>query len=59
MLVSGIAAGAINGVQAAVPTLIIAIFGWIIYYLRFFGDTKEDAAVLLSTGLIPSEEEVA
>jgi tetrahydromethanopterin S-methyltransferase subunit C len=59
MLVAGIAAGAINGVQAAVPTLIIAIFGWIIYYLRFFADTKEDAAAVLSTGLLPKEEEVA
>jgi tetrahydromethanopterin S-methyltransferase subunit C len=59
MLVSGIAAGAINGVQAAVPTLIVAIFGWIIYYLRFYADTKEDAAAILSTGLIPKEEELA
>jgi tetrahydromethanopterin S-methyltransferase subunit C len=59
MFVSGIAAGAIHGVQAAVPTLIVAIFGWIIYYLRFFADTKEDAAAILSTGLIPKEEEVA
>ena len=59
MLVAGIAAGAINGIQAAVPTMIIAIFGWIIYYLRFFADTKEDAAALLSTGLLPKEEEVA
>ncbi len=59
MLVAGIASGAINGVQAAVPTLIIAIFGWIIYYLRFFADTKQDAAALLSTGLLPKEEEVA
>lgn len=59
MLVSGIAAGAINGVQAAVPVLIVAIFGWIIYYLRFFADTKEDAAAILSTGLLPKEEEVA
>jgi tetrahydromethanopterin S-methyltransferase subunit C len=58
MLVSGIASGAINGVQAAVPTLIVAIFGWIIYYLRFWADTKEDAAAMLSTGLIPPEEEV-
>jgi tetrahydromethanopterin S-methyltransferase subunit C len=59
MLVAGIASGAINGIQAAVPTLIIAIFGWIIYYLRFFADTKQDAAALLSTGLLPKEEEVA
>jgi tetrahydromethanopterin S-methyltransferase subunit C len=59
MLVSGIAAGAINGVQAAVPVLIVAIFGWIIYYLRFYADTKEDAAAILSTGLLPKEEEVA
>ncbi len=59
MLVAGIAAGAINGVQAAVPTLIIAIFGWVIYYLRFYADTKEDAAAMLSTGLLPKEEEVA
>jgi len=59
MLVAGIASGAINGVQAAVPTLIIAIFGWVIYYLRFFADTKQDAAAMLSTGLIPAEEEVA
>ena len=59
MLVAGIASGAINGVQAAVPTLIIAIFGWIIYYLRFFADTKQDAAAMLSTGLLPKEEEVA
>jgi tetrahydromethanopterin S-methyltransferase subunit C len=59
MLVSGIASGAINGVQAAVPTLIVAIFGWIIYYWRFWTDTKEDAAAMLSTGLIPLEEEVA
>jgi len=56
MLVAGIASGAINGVQAAVPTLIVAIFGWIIYYLRFFADTKQDAAALLSTGLLPEEE---
>jgi tetrahydromethanopterin S-methyltransferase subunit C len=59
MLVAGIAAGAINGIQAAVPTMIIAIFGWIIYYLRFFADTKQDAAAVLSTGLLPKEEEVA
>jgi len=59
MLVAGIASGAINGVQAAVPTMIIAIFGWIIYYLRFFADTREDAAAVLSTGLLPKEEEVA
>jgi tetrahydromethanopterin S-methyltransferase subunit C len=59
MLVAGIASGAINGVQAAVPTLIIAIFGWVVYYLRFYADTKEDAAAILSTGLIPKEEEVA
>lgn len=59
MLVAGIAAGAINGVQAAVPTLIIAICGWVIYYLRFYADTKEDAAAMLSTGLLPKEEEVA
>jgi len=58
MLVAGIASGAINGIQAAVPTLIIAIFGWIIYYLRFFADTREDAAAMLSIGLIPQEEEV-
>jgi tetrahydromethanopterin S-methyltransferase subunit C len=59
MLVAGIASGAINGVQAAVPTLIIAIFGWVIFYLRFFADTKQDAASILSTGLLPTEEEVA
>lgn len=59
MLVAGIAAGAINGVQAAVPTLIVAIAGWVIYYLRFYADTKQDAAAMLSTGLIPLEEEVA
>ena len=59
MLVSGIAAGAINGVAAAVPILIIAIFGWIIYYMRFYADTKQDAAAILSTGLLPAEEEVA
>jgi tetrahydromethanopterin S-methyltransferase subunit C len=59
MLVAGIASGAINGVQAAVPTLIVAIFGWVIYYLRFFADTKQDAAAILSTGLLPTEEEVA
>jgi tetrahydromethanopterin S-methyltransferase subunit C len=59
MLVAGIASGAINGVQAAVPTMIIAIFGWMIYYLRFFADTKQDAAAMLSTGLLPKEEEVA
>lgn len=58
MLVTGIAAGAINGVEAAVPTLIVAIVGWIIYYMRFFADTKQDAAAMLSTGLIPTEEEV-
>jgi tetrahydromethanopterin S-methyltransferase subunit C len=58
MLVSGIAAGAINGVPAAVPTLIVAIVGWIIYYMRFWADTKQDAAAMLSTGLIPKEEEV-
>jgi len=27
--------------------------------LRFFADTKQDAAAMLSTGLIPAEEEVA
>ncbi|MEI7827069.1 MAG: tetrahydromethanopterin S-methyltransferase subunit C [Euryarchaeota archaeon] len=59
MLVAGIAAGAINGVQAAVPILIIAILGWVVYYLRFFADTKQDAAAILSTGLLPTEEEVA
>ncbi len=58
MLVSGIAAGAINGVPAAVPTLIVAIVGWIIYYLRFFADVKEDSAAVLSTGLLPKEEEM-
>ncbi len=58
MIVTGIAAGAINGVAAAVPTLIVAIVGWIIYYLRFFADVKEDAASVLSTGLIPKEEEL-
>jgi len=59
MLVAGIASGAINGVQAAVPTIIIAICGWVIYYLRFWADTRQDAASVLSTGLIPTEEEVA
>jgi tetrahydromethanopterin S-methyltransferase subunit C len=59
MVVTGIASGAINGVQAAVPTLIVAICGWIIYYLRFWADTKQDAAAVLSTGLLPTEEEVA
>jgi tetrahydromethanopterin S-methyltransferase subunit C len=59
MIVTGIASGAINGVQAAVPILIVAICGWIIYYLRFWADTKEDAASVLSTGLLPTEEEVA
>jgi tetrahydromethanopterin S-methyltransferase subunit C len=59
MLVAGIASGAINGVQAAVPTLIVAIVGWIIYYLRFWADTRQDAAAVLSTGLLPLEEEVA
>jgi tetrahydromethanopterin S-methyltransferase subunit C len=59
MLVAGIASGAINGVPAAVPTLIVAIVGWIIYYLRFFGDVKQDAAAVLSTGLIPEEEAMA
>jgi len=58
MPVAGIASGAINGVPAAVPTLIIAIIGWIIYYLRFFDETKRDAAAMLSTGLIPEEEMV-
>lgn len=58
MLVAGIASGAINGVPAAVPTLIVAIVGWIIYYLRFFGDVKQDAASVMSTGLIPTEEEI-
>jgi tetrahydromethanopterin S-methyltransferase subunit C len=59
MIVAGIASGAINGVQAAVPMLIVAICGWIIYYMRFWADTKVDAAAVLSTGLIPTEEEVA
>jgi tetrahydromethanopterin S-methyltransferase subunit C len=59
MIVAGIASGAINGVQAAVPTLIVGICGWIIYYLRFWADTKVDAAAVLSTGLLPTEEEVA
>jgi tetrahydromethanopterin S-methyltransferase subunit C len=59
MIVAGIASGAINGVQAAVPTLIVGICGWIIYYLRFWADTREDAASVLSTGLLPTEEEVA
>jgi len=59
MLVAGIASGAINGVQAAVPMLIVAIVGWLIYYMRFWADTKVDAAAVLSTGLIPTEEEVA
>lgn len=58
MIIAGIAAGAINGVPAAVPTLIVAVVGWIIYYLRFFDDVKKDAAAVLSTGLIPKEEEV-
>ncbi len=59
MLVAGIASGAINGVPAAVPTLIVAIVGWIIYYLRFFADVKQDSAQVLSTGLLPEEEAVA
>jgi len=58
MIIAGIAAGAINGVPAAVPTLVVAIIGWIIYYMRFFNDVKEDAAAVLSTGLLPKEEEV-
>jgi tetrahydromethanopterin S-methyltransferase subunit C len=59
MLVAGIASGAINGVQAAVPMIVVAICGWVIYYLRFWADTRQDAASVLSTGLIPTEEEVA